>query len=165
MVSSCSVITESSGHRAFTKSLASQSSRVERFSRQRIFSARRAHGKRSERFAPRRRDRELRSRSLGLSERRPLSTSGGFQFHSVRSHNQACTNGSASVPLLQLGSASAVRWKCKVCARPSMPRHRSKIRSVLISRLTLPSSGPAFGGPLKSNVRRHNSSTTLASTS
>jgi len=37
---------------------------------------------------------------------------------------------------------------------PRVSRHRSKSRSVHISRLTLPSSGPAFGGPLKSNVRR-----------
>ena len=37
---------------------------------------------------------------------------------------------------------------------PRVSRHRSKSRSVLISRLTIPSSGRAFGTPLKSNVRR-----------
>jgi len=51
MVSSRPVITESSGYRTLTESLASQNSRVERFSHQHIFSAER-HGKRSERFAP-----------------------------------------------------------------------------------------------------------------
>ena len=68
---SLSVIAESSVYRVFTESLASQSSRVERFSHQRIFSAER-HGKRFERFAP--------ARWLGSVtkcwsfKRRPLST-------------------------------------------------------------------------------------------
>ena len=38
--------------------------------------------------------------------------------------------------------------------RLRMPRLRSKNPSVHISRLTIPSSGPAYGSPLKSNVRR-----------
>jgi len=40
---------------------------------------------------------------------------------------------------------------------PCVSRHRSKSASVLIRRLTLPSSGRAFGTPLKSNVRRRSS--------
>ena len=51
MVSSHQVITEISVYRVFRESLASQSSRVERFSHQLAFSSKR-HGKRSERFAP-----------------------------------------------------------------------------------------------------------------
>jgi len=80
MGSSQSVIVESLGYRAFTKSLASQSSRVERFSHQRIFSAER-HGKLFERFAP------ARSRApitkFWSFKFRPLSTSCRFQPRSV----------------------------------------------------------------------------------
>jgi len=80
MVPSLSVIAESSVYRVFTKSLASQSSRVERFSHQRIFSAER-HGKRFERFAP------ARSRAsitkFWSFKFRPLSTSHRFQSRSV----------------------------------------------------------------------------------
>jgi len=80
MVSSHSVISESSVYRVFTESLASQSSRVERFSHQLAFPAGR-HGKRSERFAL--------ARWLGSFtkcwpfKRRPLSTSRRFQSRSV----------------------------------------------------------------------------------
>ena len=58
-------------------------------------------------------------------------------------------------PFPQLRSVSAVRWARKVGAHPRLSRHRSKSALVLIRRLTLPSSGPAFGRPLKSNVRAH----------
>jgi len=80
MVSSRSVITESSGHRAFTKSLASQSSRVERFSHQRTFSAER-HGKRSGTL----RAGEIASSDHGalFFQVPALNTSCRFQSHSV----------------------------------------------------------------------------------
>jgi len=71
-----------------------------------------------------------------------------------RSHNPACSRASAPVPLLRLRSKSAVRCAHKVGVHPRVSRHRGKSASVLISRLTLPSSGPAYGGPLKSYVRR-----------
>jgi len=48
---------------------------------------------------------------------------------------------------------SGVRWSRKVGAHPCLSRHRSKSAPVLSRRLTLPSSGLAFGQPLKSNVR------------
>jgi len=79
-----------------------------------------------------------------------------FQVPRNRSHNPACPNGSAPIPLLRLCSKSAIRWERKVGAHPCVSRHRGKSASVLIRRLTLPSSGPAYGGPLKSNVRPHN---------
>jgi hypothetical protein len=85
-----------------------------------------------------------------------LSASYGFRPRSVWNHNRACSNGSAQVPLPLLARPVCRSLAFMVGARPCVSRHRSKSASVLISRLTLPSSGPAYGGPLKSNVRPQN---------
>jgi len=59
--------------------------------------------------------------------------------------------------------AGQSRLACSLGARPRKSRNSRQRGRWFISRLTLPSSGPAFGGPLKSNVRRRWSRRTRSS--
>ena len=65
-------------------------------------------------------------------------TSCGFQFRSVCAHNAPCKRIQTPSPL----------------PVPPVSRHPRQRGVLPCRRLTLPSSGPAYGGPLKSNVRQ-----------